>query len=272
MNLETKIYRALLKLYPREFRQEYGQEMIRVFQESLRSEGSSFGFWIRVIWDVISSASHEQILGGWNMQNVLVKFGGIAALLYGFFIPAAALLAKGATITITDSNYWIYWMLELICGVAIPSVAILASLKSFSLEPTWIQLFGCLLSILALVFSRWFVVVMMVPLVDLAFFPSPWIGPFATFGLPVGLLLMAFGEVTRVSFGSLQSIPKLLIGIAMMLVLSYLPMNWSINSMTPASAEPFLIFLFCLTQLPWIGLGWLLLSSRQLPPQPRALT
>jgi hypothetical protein len=78
-----RFYKILLKLYPREFRDRYGEEMTRVFQESLNSQSSSFGFWVRTFWDVISSAGRERILGGRDMNNALVKIGGIAALIYG---------------------------------------------------------------------------------------------------------------------------------------------------------------------------------------------
>jgi hypothetical protein len=85
MNLETRVYQALLKLYPREFRQEYSEEMTRVFQESLRTEGSSFGFWIRVIWDVISSALSVRwdTQSGEFMRVVLVKFCAICGIVLG---------------------------------------------------------------------------------------------------------------------------------------------------------------------------------------------
>jgi hypothetical protein len=260
-----RIYNILLNLYPREFRNQYGEEMTRVFQESLVVEGSSFRFWMQVIWDVVSSASHERILGGKTMrtQNPISLIGGIAALLYGFVIPSAALLTMGNTITLTDSNIWFHWILELFCTVIIPSIAIFASLNSISPAPTRLQLFGCLLSILALAFSRWHVVVMMVPLVDLGVFRSPWFGPITTLGLPLGLLCMALGQVRQSRFGQLPIIAKVLIGMAALLLFSYLPMNWLINNMLAADAQPILIFLFCLIQLPWIGLGWLLLSSRQ---------
>jgi hypothetical protein len=274
MNLETRVYQALLKLYPRAFRQEYGEEMTRVFQENLKQEGSSFKLWIQTFADVFSSASREHFLGGQNMRNrnPIALIGGLAAVTYGFFVPAAVFIMKGATITITDSNYWLYWVLELFCAVVIPSIAIFASLKSISLAPTRIQQFGCLLSIAALVFSRWFVVVSIVPLVNLAVFRSLWIGPLTTIGLPAGLLLMVFGQVKHTGIYHQPPLSKLLIGIAAVLVLSFLSMNWLINNMLAADAQSWLIFVFCLIQLPWIGLGWLLLSSRQLHPQPRALT
>ena len=87
MNLETRIYRALLKLYPRAFRERYSEEMTRVFQESLEQEGSSFRFWIRTFWDVISSAFTVQVntsRGGF-MRTALVKFSAVCGAAVGFY-------------------------------------------------------------------------------------------------------------------------------------------------------------------------------------------
>ena len=64
MNLEMRVYWALLKLYPRDFRDQYGEEMTRVFKESLEQEGSSFKLWIQTFADVLSSASREHVQGG----------------------------------------------------------------------------------------------------------------------------------------------------------------------------------------------------------------
>jgi hypothetical protein len=87
VNLETSIYQALLKLYPRAFRQEYSEEMTRVFQESLRSQGSSFRFWIRTFWDVISSTFMVQanIKRGGFMRTALVKFGAVCGVAVGVY-------------------------------------------------------------------------------------------------------------------------------------------------------------------------------------------
>jgi hypothetical protein len=89
MNLEARIYQALLKLYPREFRDEYGEEMTRVFQESLSSQGSSFGFWMRVIWDVISSALRENLMKNFFVRETVIAIAGLGILniLNGFIRP-----------------------------------------------------------------------------------------------------------------------------------------------------------------------------------------
>jgi hypothetical protein len=86
MNLETRIYQALLKLYPRAFRQEYSEEMTRVFQESLQQEGSSFGFWIGTFWDVISSATAEHA-GREHLptKKSIIYLGGASLIALGVF-------------------------------------------------------------------------------------------------------------------------------------------------------------------------------------------
>jgi hypothetical protein len=87
MNLETRVYQTLLKLYPREFRERYGEEMTRVFQESLAVEGSSFGFWSRTFWDVISSVFEVQAntKRGERMRTALVRFGAVCGVAVGFY-------------------------------------------------------------------------------------------------------------------------------------------------------------------------------------------
>jgi hypothetical protein len=87
MNLETRIYQALLKLYPRAFRERYSEEMTRVFQESLSSQGSSFGFWMRTFLDVISSAFKVQLntTRGGFIRTVLVKFGAVCGIAVGVY-------------------------------------------------------------------------------------------------------------------------------------------------------------------------------------------
>ena len=76
-----RIYKILLNFYPRAFRDQYSEEMIRVFQENLASEGSSFGFWIQTFADVFSSAIQEHVQGG--RMSLLNKLAGISSVLIG---------------------------------------------------------------------------------------------------------------------------------------------------------------------------------------------
>lgn len=57
MSAEERVYRLLLHAYPREFRAEYGREMVLVFRDRRRSEGArGFRFWAETAWDVARSA------------------------------------------------------------------------------------------------------------------------------------------------------------------------------------------------------------------------
>jgi hypothetical protein len=76
-----RIYKILLHLYPREFRDQYGEEMTRVFQENLAHEGSSFKLWIQTFADVLSSASREHVLGG--RMSLLHKLAGVSSIVIG---------------------------------------------------------------------------------------------------------------------------------------------------------------------------------------------
>jgi hypothetical protein len=86
MNLEMRVYQALLRLYPRAFREQYSEEMIRVFRESLNSQGSSFGFWARTFWDVISSAT-SQHAGREHMptKKSIIYLGGASLIALSVF-------------------------------------------------------------------------------------------------------------------------------------------------------------------------------------------
>lgn len=56
------VYRALLRLYPRGFREEYGGEMLAAFSEMRRTfDGGAAAFWILILTDTINAAGHERL-------------------------------------------------------------------------------------------------------------------------------------------------------------------------------------------------------------------
>lgn len=62
MTAHDRAYRALLRLYPATFRDDYGEEMARLFDEQLRDARAAngrmavAGFWARAIVDVLETA------------------------------------------------------------------------------------------------------------------------------------------------------------------------------------------------------------------------
>jgi hypothetical protein len=67
MNRHSRVYRALLRLYPETFRHDYGDEMARLFDEQLRDSRAASGrkaiagLWARVIADVLATAPRQHL-------------------------------------------------------------------------------------------------------------------------------------------------------------------------------------------------------------------
>jgi MFS family permease len=64
-DFSTRVYRLLLRLYPVEFRREYGDQMVLAFRDRLRDSGrrsllATFAFWASALVDLLSSAWAEQ--------------------------------------------------------------------------------------------------------------------------------------------------------------------------------------------------------------------
>src|SRR5262245_6101118 len=57
VKLSERIYRWLLRLYPRDFRDEYGEEMSLLFRA--RTAEGSIGLWLQVLGDVLFHAPRE---------------------------------------------------------------------------------------------------------------------------------------------------------------------------------------------------------------------
>jgi hypothetical protein len=134
MNLETKIYQVLLKLYPRDFREHYNQEMTRVFQENLAGEGSSFGFWVRTFWDVISSVFEVQVntKRGKLMRTALVRFGAVCGVALGFYFTWI-----GVTSPLFTTPSWIEFVVVTACFVFLfLGYALLRNTRPHALEIT----------------------------------------------------------------------------------------------------------------------------------------
>ena len=58
--LGARLYRRLLRLYPREFREEYGAEMAGLYRDRARDEGA-LGLWLALLADVVRTAPKEQL-------------------------------------------------------------------------------------------------------------------------------------------------------------------------------------------------------------------
>src|SRR5256885_559061 len=94
-----RVYRLLLRLYPSDFRSEYGREMTLAFRDAYRTrDTSAFVFWVGMLGDAVQSAI--SIWADASLARVkqykatlegIMKLAGILAVLLGLFGAVNAL-------------------------------------------------------------------------------------------------------------------------------------------------------------------------------------
>jgi hypothetical protein len=91
--LSTRLYQALLAVYPAEFRRAYGGPMLQMFRDcSLRAlrQGGNNGLlilWIRTLLDTVRTALEEHSQRGVEMsKEKFIKLSGWALMLGGFMV------------------------------------------------------------------------------------------------------------------------------------------------------------------------------------------
>ena len=87
MSFAERVYQALLGLYPKDFRQRYGLEMIQTFRDSHRQarlEHKTFTFWFATITDVFLSAIREHAQESSSMSPI-VRIGAVCFVVGGLF-------------------------------------------------------------------------------------------------------------------------------------------------------------------------------------------
>ena len=114
MNAE-RVYRLLLRAYPRAFRSEYGREMTLIFHDEYRARNAaSIGFWVTMVCDVARSAPPmwvDALCARTNnytrIVEVFMKLAGIIAILLGGFGVVSTLIEALAGMRGTPSGAYI---------------------------------------------------------------------------------------------------------------------------------------------------------------------
>src|SRR5687768_3517398 len=98
--IEERLYRALLRLYPADFRQRFGDEMVALFRDSLRdaragrAPGGVAGAWLKMLVDVAATAPSEHLRRTRQVAHSISSTGLIEARVLGILgvIGGGALL------------------------------------------------------------------------------------------------------------------------------------------------------------------------------------
>ena len=94
-----RIYRLLLRIYPADFRSEYGREMTLLFRDEYRTrDTNAIAFWVSMVWDAAHSAISMWV-DVWLARGkeytrtleIIMKLAGTLAVLVGVFGAVNAL-------------------------------------------------------------------------------------------------------------------------------------------------------------------------------------
>ena len=92
MKLETRIYGWLLRVYPKDFRQNFETEMLQVFRlshENAQLERWTLMFWVVTVFDCLSSATRERFFRKGESMNWLRNVAIFFCLLFALEILVA---------------------------------------------------------------------------------------------------------------------------------------------------------------------------------------
>lgn len=168
MSTQVRLYRALIRLYPRRFREAYGDDMVFVFEEMLRDRPAPLVWW-RISHDAANSIVIQRLEPLMSRPSsrvagigaVLLSFVAVIALMVGGTNPAAfaATVAVAALGSAAAAVYWRanrgyvepstqlhqHWWKFLGSGVALLLAAIVAE-GTFNIDGPWELLIATLLS------------------------------------------------------------------------------------------------------------------------------
>jgi hypothetical protein len=171
-----RVYRLLLRAYPPAFRAAYEREMVLVFRDQCRDgDVRTFGFWVRVFWDVVRSAPALRAEATRTVE-VIMKLAAIFTVL----LAALGILGAGAE--------WVAGSKQAMGGTYVPSL-LLAVLA-----------YAVLLSAAVAILFRKQQIARLALIGSLVMFLTarllfPWMGIFVQLvglGLPIALLIALY--------------------------------------------------------------------------------
>lgn len=252
LQISERVYRALLNLYPADFRRTYRQPMLQVFRDVCRDAYRQGGAWGLAQWwaaagvDFLQSVLTEHRKASFTMSR-LIQWSGWLCILGGVFFAASSLLQAG---------FQTLSMAALVPGMALITLGLLGIFLRYRAQ---INLFGKLALLATLLGAG---VASIGWLLTLTLSESFWSVFF------MGWLLYIGGHTVFGGFAATTHLlPKwnfaLLIGSALPLTVVVLS---SQRLFSGASGGAFVMLL--LIGVGWILTGWALNDT----PQPAALS
>lgn len=213
VSLSVRVYRGLLRAYPREFRQEYGEAMIQVFRDLCLQPGKAglASVWGRVLLDYAVSLVSEQIERGVEMTKTKwIQLSGWGLAVSGFLLMAGFAAASRPDYNPYNAAAWpIDPILNVMGGVLITTAMLLMSaglaglLERFREQASMLGRGGLLIGSLAGLVSA-------IGAVGMGFFQNgPWwdLFMFGFLGVNLGLALFGVGCLQQRLFARWNGLP-----------------------------------------------------------------
>ena len=207
------------------------------------------------------------------MQNVMVKLGGIAAVVHGLVLPLLAILLMAQKLDSAKPIDAIDLFLNLVFNNGLLPLIVVASLLHLSQPRSRAEYIGCFLAFVA---SLQFTIGNQLLIQNPSLIPGSWFEPIfliGRFGFPIGLALMGLARVRQTGVRDLSRVSKILSGLAVVLFIT--SAIWRVippNTLGSDVMNQLGMIVFFVERLIWIPLAWVLLSSQKLSISSRALT
>jgi hypothetical protein len=125
-----RLYRAILGLYPSEFRRRFGADMVQLYRDRLRdvrdgrARGGMAAAWIGLLADVIRTAPGEHLRRNRTMAHSLAPAPSIPARVFGVAGIIAGLAMLAAYAIDLPSEAFLYRLIIFTAGVTAVSIGV----------------------------------------------------------------------------------------------------------------------------------------------------
>jgi hypothetical protein len=136
MSLSQKIYRMALRAYPSAFRQRYGVEMARVFDEGYRAAQkagyrSRLRYCVKVVCDLLVTAAGERLMAS-ETSSILVAFAAVVCGCCAAYVDFHASEVQATLLVLLVSSFALgcikprrAWLPALIIAALLPGVHVI---------------------------------------------------------------------------------------------------------------------------------------------------
>ena len=237
VSFSRNVYKRLLAVYPKRFRELYGEEMVDVFEDECLEQAQSDNwsrlpwFWCRSIVDLLGNAVLER--KRFVMGFSVVRWGGLLAAVGGMTLAASGLLMSWLLPGLTLSYAWYVASIGQMVGMLLLALSLTAlvmlaarSDDSRILLARRVGIFSVVVAVLsALGLLAVFAVYEVVGIGgstrsypgELENFLYPTLSLLTTFGLPLALILLGFAVRRSATMGRWGLLP-VSVGVATFLI------------------------------------------------------